>query len=180
MVMRGYRKDPQKTSEAIDSDGWLHTGDIGSIDADGYLSIIDRKKELIINAAGKNMSPTNIENAVAANCPLAGVVAVIGDARPYNTALICLDPEAAAAYADRNGLEVRSADVLAADEAIRQAVAAGIDAANAKLSRVEQIKKFTILPDVWEPGCEYLTPTNKLKRKPITERYRDVIEKMYS
>lgn len=179
MVMRGYRKDPQKTSEAIDSDGWLHTGDIGSIDADGYLSIIDRKKELIINAAGKNMSPTNIENAVAANCPLVGAVAVIGDARPYNTALICLDPEAAAAYADKTGLAGRSADVLARDEAIRPVIAAGIDAANTKLSRVEQIKKFTILPDVWEPGSEYLTPTSKLKRKAIADRYRELIEQMY-
>jgi long-chain acyl-CoA synthetase len=180
MVMRGYRKDPQKTSETIDSDGWLRTGDIGSIDADGYLSIIDRKKELIINAAGKNMSPTNIENAVAANCPLAGVIAVIGDARPYNTVLICLDPEAAAAYADKKGLEGRSVDVLAADEAIRQAIAAGIDVANTTLSRVEQIKKFTILSDVWEPGSEYLTPTNKLRRKAIAGRYRDLIDQMYS
>ncbi|QRY47677.1 long-chain fatty acid--CoA ligase [Mycolicibacterium boenickei] len=180
MVMRGYRNDPQKTSEAIDSDGWLRTGDIGSIDAYGYLSIIDRKKELIINAAGKNMSPTNIENAVAANCPLAGSVAVIGDARPYNTALICLDPEALAAYAEKHGLEERSADVLGADEAIRQAVAAGVDAANTTLSRVEQIKKFTILCEVWEPGSQCLTPTSKLKRNAIADRYRDLIDQMYS
>ncbi len=104
MVMRGYRRDPEKTSETIDSDGWLHTGDIGSIDEAGNLSIIDRKKELIINAAGKNMSPTNIENTIASNCPLAGVVAVIGDARPYITALICLDPEAVKSFAERRGL----------------------------------------------------------------------------
>jgi long-subunit acyl-CoA synthetase (AMP-forming) len=166
MVMRGYRHDPEKTAEAIDSDGWLRTGDIGSIDTDGFLSIVDRKKELIINAAGKNMSPTNIENTVTANCPLVGTVAAIGDARPYNTALICLDPDAESSYES--------------DEAIRTAVEAGIAAANTKLSRVEQIKKFTILNDTWEPGSEFLTPTNKLKRKPIAERYADEIEQMYA
>ena len=180
MVMRGYRKDPAKTAETIDANGWLHTGDIGSIDADGYLSIIDRKKELIINAAGKNMSPTNIENTIAANCPLVGIVVAIGDARQYNTALICLDPDAAATFADKHGLDDLSAADLVRSALIRQTVDAGVDAANAKLSRVEQIKKFTILPETWEPGSEYLTPTNKLKRKPIATRYADVIEQMYS
>jgi long-subunit acyl-CoA synthetase (AMP-forming) len=166
MVMRGYRKDPVKTAEAIGRDGWLRTGDIGEIDANGFLSIIDRKKELIINAAGKNMSPTNIENMVTANCPLVGSVAVIGDARPYNTALICLDPDAKVNYTS--------------DEAIRAAVEAGIAAANAKLSRVEQIKTFTILDEAWEPGSNYLTPTNKLKRKPIADHYAKVIEQLYA
>lgn len=180
MVMRGYRKDAEKTSETIDSDGWLHTGDIGSIDGEGFLSIVDRKKELIINAAGKNMSPTNIENMVAANCALVGSVAAIGDARPYNTALICLDPEVAAAHAAKHGLPDGAVEALATDGVIRQIIAAGVDAANAKLSRVEQIKKFTIVSDTWEPGGEYLTPTNKLKRKPISVGYRDVIEQMYS
>ena len=180
MVMRGYRRDPEKTSEAIDSEGWLRTGDIGSVDADGYLSIVDRKKELIINAAGKNMSPANIENTIAVHCPLVGSVAVIGDARPYNTALICLDLEAVAAYVDKGGLERRSVKDLAADSGIQKQVQTGIDGANAKLSRVEQIKTFTILSHTWEPGSEYLTPTNKLKRKSIAARYHDVIEQMYS
>ncbi|WP_078316516.1 long-chain fatty acid--CoA ligase [Mycobacterium sp. D16Q16] len=166
MVMRGYRKDPEKTSETIDSNRWLHTGDIGSIDEEGFLSIIDRKKELIINAAGKNMSPTNIENTIAANCALVGVVAVIGDARPYNTALICLDPDAKTRYAS--------------EPAIHQAVETGIAAANAKLSRVEQIKRFTVLPETWEPGGDYLTPTHKLKRKSIDARYDELIQQMYS
>ncbi|MBJ8344616.1 long-chain fatty acid--CoA ligase [Antrihabitans sp. YC2-6] len=179
MVMRGYRKDPEKTDETIDSDGWLHTGDIGSIDAEGYLSIIDRKKELIINAAGKNMSPTNIENAVAASCPLVGSIAVIGDARPYNTALICLDPDAAAAFARKHGLGSAAVSELASNDVVRQAVEAGVELANSKLSRVEQIKKFTVLPDVWEPGSGHLTPTSKLKRKPIAADYSDAIEKMY-
>lgn len=165
-VMRGYRKDPEKTAAAIDSEGWLHTGDIGVFDDEGYLRIVDRKKEIIINAAGKNMSPTNIENAIAANTPLAGPVVVIGDGRTYNTALITLDPEAVAALAD--------------DVAVRTAVEAGVSAANTRLSRVEQIKKFTILPDQWEPGGDHLTPTGKLKRNPICATYADVIEAMYA
>jgi long-subunit acyl-CoA synthetase (AMP-forming) len=173
-VMRGYRKAPEKTSEAIDSDGWLHTGDIGVFDEDGYLRIVDRKKELIINAAGKNMSPTNIENAIVAHTPLAGPVAVIGDARAYNTALITLDPDAARKLAGDKPI----AD-LAIDPAVHTAVDAGIKAANDKLSRVEQIKKFTIVADLWEPGGAHLTPTSKLKRKPIAATYADVIEAMY-
>ncbi|MBT1258540.1 long-chain fatty acid--CoA ligase [Rhodococcus erythropolis] len=179
MVMRGYRKSPEKTSEAIDSNGWLSTGDIGSIDIDGFLSIVDRKKELIINAAGKNMSPTNIENVIASNCPLVGTVIVIGDARLFNTALICLDRETAATFAAKNKLEVQSVADLATHAAIRDAVAAGITSANAKLSRVEQVKKYTILSDTWEPGSDYLTPTNKLRRKPIIDHYADTIDRMY-
>ena len=177
-VMRGYRKAAEKTAEAIDSDGWLHTGDIGEVDDDGYLKIVDRKKELIINAAGKNMSPTNIENTIAANCALAGPVVVIGDARPYNTALITLDPDAVTNYAAAHGLS-GSISELASDSAICAEIEAGIAAANGKLSRVEQIKRYTVLPDVWEPGSQYLTPTVKLKRKPIATGYAAQIEAMY-
>jgi long-chain acyl-CoA synthetase len=179
-VMRGYRKDSEKTSTAIDSEHWLHTGDIGSIDADGYLSIVDRKKELIINAAGKNMSPANIENAIAAHTPLAGPVAVIGDGRPYNTALITLDPDMLTAFGEKHGLAGESFADLAAEPQVRAAVEQGIEAANRSLSRVEQIKTFTILPEPWEPGSEHLTPTGKLKRKPINASYADKIEAMYS
>ena len=96
LVMKGYRKEPKKTAEAVDEDGWLHTGDVMEADEDGFLKIVDRKKELIINAAGKNMSPANIENTIKAACPLVGVMLVVGDARPYNTALIVLDAESAA------------------------------------------------------------------------------------
>lgn len=178
-VMRGYRKAPDKTAEAIDSDGWLHTGDIGEIDEDGYLKIVDRKKELIINAAGKNMSPTNIENTIAAHCPLAGPVIVIGDARPYNSALITLDVDALAKFAQKHGL-CGPMQELAHDPRVSAEIEAGIAAANRKLSRVEQIKQYTVLADTWEPGSECLTPTAKLKRKPIAAKYADVIETMYS
>ncbi|MBF6125956.1 AMP-dependent synthetase/ligase [Nocardia brasiliensis] len=180
MVMRGYRNDPAKTAETIDADGWLHTGDIGSIDSDGYLSIIDRKKELIINAAGKNMSPANIENTVTDNCSLVSTVVVIGEQRPFNTALLLLDPDLAAAYAQRHNLTGTTVAELAKDPVILTAIEEGIAAANSKLSRVEQIKKYIVLPEVWENGSDYLTATGKLKRKPISSGYTDTIEALYS
>ncbi|WP_228542357.1 long-chain fatty acid--CoA ligase [Nocardia sp. XZ_19_369] len=180
MVMRGYRGDPVKTAETIDSDGWLHTGDIGSIDSDGYLSIIDRKKELIINASGKNMSPANIENTVTDNCSLIGTVVVIGEQRPFNTALLVLDPDLAAAYAQRHNLTGSTVAELAKDPQILTAIDEGIAAANSKLSRVEQIRKYIVLPEVWENGSDYLTATGKLKRKPISSGYTDTIEALYS
>ncbi|MCM6775490.1 long-chain fatty acid--CoA ligase [Nocardia sp. CDC159] len=180
MVMRGYRKDPEKTADTVDSDGWLHTGDIGEIDDEGYLRIVDRKKELIINAAGKNMSPTNIENTITEHTPLAGTVAVIGEGRPYNTALICLDPDLAAAFAERNELPGDDIAALAANPLVRASIEDGVAAANAKLSRVEQVRKFAVLPDVWAPGSDCLTATGKLRRKPIAAAYADTIESLYA
>jgi long-subunit acyl-CoA synthetase (AMP-forming) len=179
-LMRGYRNDPAKTAETIDPDGWLHTGDIGTLDADGYLRIVDRKKELIINAAGKNMSPSNIEGTVKATCPLAGSVVAIGDNRRYVVALLTLDPEAAAGYAAQHGLPDGSPKALHDNASVLAEVAAGIDAANQRLSRVEQIKKFAVLPATWEPGGDELTPTMKLKRKPIAEKYATEIESLYT
>src|SRR5215210_1504994 len=180
VVMTGYRNLPDKTAESLDADGWLHTGDIATIDADGYISIVDRKKELIISAAGKNMSPANIESQLKGASPLVGQVAVIGDARPYNTALIVLDSDFAPALAAQQGIEGRSLEELAGEEAIRAAVQAGVDKANDKLSRVEQIKKFTIVEGDWAPGGDELTPTMKLKRRPIGEKYAAEIEAMYA
>jgi long-subunit acyl-CoA synthetase (AMP-forming) len=177
--MVGYRNQPEKTAETIDDDGWLHTGDIGTIDEDGYLTIVDRKKELIISAAGKNMSPANIEGTIKSATPLIGQAAAIGDARPYNTALIVLDPDSAPVWAKEHGREGASLEELAADEEMRAAIQAGVDRGNAQLSRVEQIKKFTILPTEWLPGGDELTPTMKLKRKPIAEKYAAEIEAMY-
>ncbi|WP_067536307.1 AMP-dependent synthetase/ligase [Nocardia crassostreae] len=179
MVMRGYRNAPEKTAETIDADGWLHTGDIGEIDTDGFLKIVDRKKELIINAAGKNMSPTNIENTVTENTPLAGTVVAIGDNRPYNTALILLDPDLVAAFAERHQLSDRSIAALAQDPIVVKALQEGVDAANSKLSRVEQIKKFAVLPEVWTPGSDCLTATGKLRRKPIATAYAATIDSLY-
>ena len=143
VVMSGYRNLPDKTSEAIDAEGWLHTGDIGEIDEDGYLKIVDRKKELIINAAGKNMSPANIEATLKSSSPLIGQACVIGDRRSYNTALIVLDADFAPAWAAKHGLADAALEDLASEPAVAEAVQAGVDDANAKLARVEQIKKFT-------------------------------------
>jgi len=180
IVMKGYRNEPEKTAEAVDADGWMHSGDIATIDDDGYVRIVDRKKELIINAAGKNMSPANIEMAVHSSSILIGNVVAIGDNRPFNVALIVLEPDAAASYAKQRGLPDRSPAALADDATLRAEIELAVKHANERLSRVEQIKKFAILPDVWEPGSDVLTPTMKLKRRPIAERYAVEIEALYA
>ena len=164
LVMKGYRGDPEKTAEAIDADGWLHTGDIAQIDGDGYVRIVDRKKELIINSAGKNMSPANIELKLRASSRLIAHAVCIGDRRPYNVALIALDREMCAGRAP--------------DE-LRSAVEAAVAMANAELSRVEQVKRIAIIDTDWLPGGDELTPTMKLKRKPIQQKYASEIEELY-
>jgi long-subunit acyl-CoA synthetase (AMP-forming) len=180
LLMKGYRHDPDKTAEAIDGDGWLHTGDIATIDADGYVRIVDRKKELIINAAGKNMSPANIEGTLRVSCPLLGGAAAIGDDRPFVVALLTLDPDVSAAFATRAGLPGASVAALAREPAVLAEIEAGIARANTQLSRVEQVKKWALLGDVWEPGGDEMTPTMKLKRKPIAAKYATEIEQLYA
>jgi long-chain acyl-CoA synthetase len=167
LVMKSYRNNPEKTAETIDADGWLHTGDIARIDDDGFVYIVDRKKELIINASGKNMSPANIEARLKAASPLIGQAVCIGDRRPYNVALLVLDPDGAAGHDPDDPETVRL-------------VQEGVDAANAQLARVEQIKRFAIVPGDWLPGGDELTPTMKLKRKPIAEKYASMIESLYA
>ena len=178
-VMRGYREDPERTAETIDGDGWLHTGDVAAIDPDGHVRIVDRKKELIINAAGKNMSPANIEAALKSSSALIGQCICIGDRRPYNVALIVLDPDAAGAFAHEHGLTDSPIAALAANDELQAAVAAAIERANGTLSRVEQIKRFAILDGDWLADGDELTATMKLKRKPIGEKYAREIERLY-
>jgi long-subunit acyl-CoA synthetase (AMP-forming) len=179
-LMLGYRNQPDKTAETIDDEGWLHTGDIGELDDEGFLRIVDRKKELIINSAGKNMSPANIEAALKSSSPLIGQAATIGDRRPYNTALIVLDADFAPQWASQRGLAETTLEELATDPKMIEAVQDAVNEANQKLARVEQIKKFTIVPGDWLPGGDELTPTMKLKRKPIAAKYEAEIEAMYS
>lgn len=180
VVMPKYRNKPDKTAEALDEDGWLHTGDVATIDDDGYVTLIDRKKELIINAMGKNMSPAHIESRLKAASPLIGQAVAIGDNRAYNTALIVLDPEAAPVWAAQNGKEGASLDELASDAKLIGEIDAAVQAANERLARVEQIKKFTVLSEEWMPSGDELTPTMKLKRKPISQKYADRIDAMYT
>lgn len=165
IVMRGYRADPQRTAEVLDPDGWLHTGDLAEIDDEGYVRIVGRKKELIINAAGKNMSPANIEEQLKSSSPLIAHAVCIGDGRPYNVALIVPDPDTAGAL-DRRTLQ---------DE-----IGRAVTRANGRLSRVEQIKRFRVLSDTWLPGGDELTPTMKLRREAIARKYAAVIEELYA
>ncbi len=180
VVMQGYRNLPEKTAEVFTEDGYLRTGDIGVFDEDGYLTIVDRKKELIISAAGKNMSPANIEAALKSSSPLIAQACCIGDRRPYNTALIVLDADFAPAWAAKQGIEDTTLESLADDERVRAAVQEAVDAANEKLARVEQIKRFEIVRGDWLAGGDELTPTMKLKRKPIAEKYESAIEALYA
>jgi long-chain acyl-CoA synthetase len=180
MLMDGYRNDEEKTSETIDAGGWLHTGDVGELDEDGYLRIVDRKKELIINSAGKNMSPANIEAKIKAASPLIGQVCAVGDDRPYIVALVVLDPDAAPAFAERSGIGDGSLEALASEPAVLEEVAAAVERGNAELARVEQVKRFKLLPAEWQPGGVELTPTMKLKRRPVEHRYAEEIEELYA
>src|SRR5215211_3904652 len=177
VVMKGYRNLPDKTAETMTEDGFLKTGDIGEFDDDGYLKIVDRKKELIITAAGKNLSPANIE-ARLKQIPLVSQAIAIGDKRKYISALLTLDPEAAKSWAKQHdaGDDLES---LAENEELITEVQNGLDQANEELARVEQVKKFKILPVDWEPGGDELTPTMKLKRKPIVEKYAQEIDSLY-
>jgi long-subunit acyl-CoA synthetase (AMP-forming) len=179
-VMAGYRNQPEKTAETIDADGWLHTGDIAALDEAGFLRIIDRKKELIINAAGKNMSPANIEQQLKQGSSLIGQAMAIGDGRAYNVALIVLDPDASGPFAQQHGLADASPEAMAREPAVIEEVEAGIERANSHLSRVEQIKRFKVLACDWPAAGDELTPTMKLKRKPISSKYAAEIEALYS
>ena len=179
VVMLGYRNMPEQTAETIDAEGWLHTGDVAEIDDEGFVKIVDRKKELIISAAGKNMSPANIEAKLKAAGPLIGQAVCIGDARQYNVALITIDPDMAPGFAKQHGIAESSPDRLVDEPAVLEQIQKEVDDANADLARVEQIKRFTILRQEWEPGGDELTPTMKLKRKPIAEKYAGEIEALY-
>ena len=177
-VFVGYLGDPEKTAEALDADGWLHSGDIGTMDEDGYVRIVDRKKELIVTAGGKNISPANLEAALK-NIPLVGQACAIGDKRPFVSALLTLDPDVAPVWGAEHGLGTDLA-VLAAAPEVRAEIEAGLAHVMEPFSHAEQIKRFTLLADEWLPDTDLLTPTSKLKRRGVHSRYADAIEAMYS
>ena len=177
-VFQGYLKSPEKTAEAL-IDGWFHTGDIGIMDDEGYVKIVDRKKELIITSGGKNISPANLEAALKM-IPVVGQACAIGDNRKFVSALLVLDPEPAPVWANANGKAGMSLTDLATDRDLIAAVQAGVDEVNTKFAQVEQIKKFTLLAEEWLPDSDLLTPTSKLKRRGIHARYAEQIEAMYA
>jgi long-subunit acyl-CoA synthetase (AMP-forming) len=178
-VMRGYRGRPDLNAEAFTEDGWLRSGDIGEIDEAGYVSVVDRKKELIIGSSGKNMAPSRIEARIKEAFPLIGGAVAVGDQRPYNVALISLDPDACIGFARQHSLAGDSPAELAADPLVREAVDRQIRSANDHLSAPERIKQFTIVPVAWLPGGDELTPTMKPRRKAILAKYAAEIDGLY-
>jgi long-chain acyl-CoA synthetase len=177
-VFVGYLNQPGKTAETV-IDGWLHSGDIGLMDDEGYLKIVDRKKELIITSGGKNVSPANLEAALKM-IPLVGQACAIGDNRRYIAALLVLDPDVAPTWAAAHGKAGLSLVGLAADADVLAAVQAAIDDVNEQFAQVERIKRFTLLGEEWLPDSDVLTPTSKLKRRGIHARYAKEIEAMYA
>jgi long-chain acyl-CoA synthetase len=178
-VFIGYLSDPAKTAETLDEDGWLHSGDIGTVDEDGYFRIIDRKKELIITAGGKNISPANLEAALKL-IPLVGQACAIGDRRPFVAALVVLDPEVAPAWATSHGIEFSSLAELARNPEVEAEINRGLAEVMESFNNAERVKKVTVLGSEWLPDSEELTPTSKLKRRSIHAKYAPEIEALYS
>jgi long-chain acyl-CoA synthetase len=175
-VFQGYYKNPEATKEAL-ADGWLHTGDIGEIDPDGYIKITGRKKDIIITAGGKNITPANLEAEIKQH-PLVSQCVVIGDRRPYLVALVTLDPEEAARYAKQHGLP-EDPEALASNKQVKADIDAHVEQINQKFARVEQVKKIRILPhDLSQAGGE-LTPTMKVKRAAVASKYENEIDELY-
>ena len=175
----GYLNRPDLTAELIDADGWLHTGDIGRLDEDGFLSVVDRKKELIITAGGENVPPAVIENLLVAH-PLIGQALAYGDRRPYVVALLTLDAEVAPVWARARGIEAGSLAELAQNPAVLAEIGDAVAAANQQLARVQQVKRWRLLPVEWTAESEELTPTLKLKRRVVHAKYSDDIDTLYA
>lgn len=178
-IMRGYRNHPAATRAAFTEEGWLRSGDIGTIDDDGYLRITDRKKELIINSAGKNMSPVAIEAALKHACPLIGQAVAVGDRKPYVVALIVPEHDVVKTFAQDNAIDADDLAALLRHPSVLAAVDDGVNAANRTLSRAERVKHYAVLENAWEPGSDELTPTAKLRRRSVLDKYRGTIERLY-
>ncbi len=175
----GYLNQPDLTAGLIDADSWLHTGDIGRLDEDGFLSVVDRKKELIITAGGENVPPAAIENLLVAH-PLIGQALAYGDRRPYVVALLTLDAEVAPAWARARGIPAESLAALAQNAGVLAEVERAVAAANQHLARVQQVKRWRLLPVEWTAESEELTPTLKLKRRVVHAKYSDDIDALYT
>ncbi len=178
-VMTGYHDLPAATAETLDPDGWLLTGDIGSLDDEGFLRITDRKKDLFKTSQGKYVAPSAIAATFKAVCPYATEMIVYGDARPYCVALVSLDSEAITDWAARNGLENRSFTEIARGDATRELIGGYVDVLNEQLNRWEQIKRFAILDRELSVASGDLTPSLKAKRNVIVKNFHEVIESLY-
>ena len=174
----GYTGNAEATAELIDGEGWIHTGDIGEIDTDGFLKVVDRKKEMIITSQGKNIAPSNIENYLKES-PLVGHALAYGEGKPYVVAILTLDPDVAPIIGSKLGIEDTSLAALAENPAIMGAVGQAVEAANARLSRPEQVKKWKLLPVEWTAESAELTPTLKLKRRVVHSNYAEAIDELY-
>ncbi len=175
----GYHKNEEASAELIDDDGWIHTGDIGEIDDDGFLKVVDRKKEMIITSSGKNIAPSNIENLLKES-PLVGHALAYGESKPYVVAILTLDPDVAPVIAGKLGVQYDDLADLAQKPEILGVVGQAVEKANDRLSRPEQVKKWKLLPVEWTAESAELTPTLKLKRRVVHSNYADAIEELYS
>lgn len=179
VVTGGYYKMPEETAETFDSMGYLHSGDLGRFDEQGFLFIVGRKKDIIINAAGKNIAPAKLETALK-NHPLVSQACMVGDGKPYMSMIIALDPEESPLWAAKNNLPFTDLAAFSQLPEVRADLQSAIDAANQEVARVEQIKKFVVVGDTWSPDSGEITPSLKLKRNVVLDKYRGDIEEMYS
>jgi len=178
-VFAGYLNQPEATREVLDEDGWFLSGDIGELDADGFLKITDRKKDLIATAGGKKIAPFNLENSLKDASPLISQALVVGDRRPYITALITIDEPAVREWAAREGLD-GDMTVLAASDKLKQLLQPAVDRVNSELARPEQIKRFAVLPRDFSEADGEVTPTLKLKRRICLQHFEQEIEALYA
>ena len=179
VITAGYYKLPEATAEAYSEEGWLHSGDLGRVDEDGFLWIVGRKKDIIITAAGKNIAPALMETMLG-NHPLISKAAVVGDRRKFLTAVIAVDPEEAPGWADANGIEYADHETFSQRDDVRAEIDRAVEEANSKVARVEQLKKWIVVQDEWTPESGELTPSLKLKRNVVLDKYADEIEDLYT
>jgi long-chain acyl-CoA synthetase len=179
IVSKGYFKLDEATRETFDSEGWLHSGDLARIDDDGFVWIVGRKKEIIITAAGKNIAPAKLETLLG-NHPLVSKACMIGDQRKFLSMIIALDDEEAPGWAEANGLEYTDLESFSRLPAVQEEIARAVAEANESVARVEQVKKWVIVPDVWTPDSGEITPSLKLKRRVVLDKYAEQIESMYA
>ncbi len=179
-IMRGYYNLPEDTAEALEPDGWFHTGDIGHLDADGFLSITDRKKDILVTAGGKNIAPQNIEGQLKAACPYVSQVVMLGDRRPFCVALITLNEETTGKWAREHGIEYKDYADLASRPAIQHLIRDGLEAVNATLASYERIKDFHLLDHDLSQETGELTPKMSVKRRVVEANHKDILEGFYA